>query len=99
MTPSRPLDHDSAWPCRHGCRSKRCGPCCSSDDALSLPAGSSRDGTSGATPTAGPSCTTPKKGRDSRSASTAPLPTARSSCCLLYTSDAADDLLCVDLGG
>src|SRR5450756_3134904 len=24
---------------------------------------------------------------------------ARSMCCLLYTSDAADDLLCVDLGG
>ena len=24
---------------------------------------------------------------------------ARSDCCLLYTSDAADDLLCVDLGG
>ena len=23
----------------------------------------------------------------------------RSNCCLLYTSDAADDLLCVDLGG
>src|SRR5659263_612337 len=23
----------------------------------------------------------------------------RTSCCLLYTSDAADDLLCVDLGG
>ena len=26
-------------------------------------------------------------------------PTACSSFCLLYTSDAADDLLCVDLGG
>src|SRR5450756_2680909 len=24
---------------------------------------------------------------------------SRSKCCLLYTSDAADDLLCVDLGG
>src|SRR5680860_1220614 len=28
-----------------------------------------------------------------------PLPTEQSSACLLYTSDAADDLLCVDLGG
>src|SRR5450756_3171978 len=26
-------------------------------------------------------------------------PFGRESCCLLYTSDAADDLLCVDLGG
>src|SRR5450756_3166913 len=27
------------------------------------------------------------------------LDNALSTCCLLYTSDAADDLLCVDLGG
>ena len=26
-------------------------------------------------------------------------PVAQGQCCLLYTSDAADDLLCVDLGG
>src|SRR5680860_1882300 len=26
-------------------------------------------------------------------------PSAHTVCCLLYTSDAADDLLCVDLGG
>src|SRR5450756_3101030 len=28
-----------------------------------------------------------------------PVSQDRFSCCLLYTSDAADDLLCVDLGG
>src|SRR5450756_2989804 len=32
-------------------------------------------------------------------AGTAPSPTPRPTPCLLYTSDAADDLLCVDLGG
>ena len=36
--------------------------------------------------------------RAPRSCRSGPMP-ARSCSCLLYTSDAADDLLCVDLGG
>ena len=40
---------------------------------------------------------TPRIGIGSRSCVAIPLPDAGS--CLLYTSDAADDLLCVDLGG
>ena len=42
---------------------------------------------------------TPKPKRESRPPMTGPKMKPSPNACLLYTSDAADDLLCVDLGG